>query len=190
LRMAETPIVPARTRFRTLAVARETSIPIEADDLVALARRYADQGMYDESIHLYEMAEKLKPGSVAVRINLARVRDLKQHAEESRFTAVKHEVDAERARDEIDSSQYAGLAQYYMAKDQTSKAIELLEIAKLKTPNNYRPFEILGRLYYSQGEWDPAREEIQKARKLNPFDRGLAEISGRIEFELKNFDGS
>src|SRR5436305_39751 len=188
--MAETPIAPARARFRTLAVARESSIPIEADDLVTLARRYADQGMYDESIHLYEMAEKLKPGSVAVRINLARVRDLKQAAEESRFTGVKHEVDAERARDEIDSSQYVGLAQYYMAKDQTSKAIELLEIAKLKTPNNYRPFEILGRLYYSQGEWDPAREEIQKARKLNPFDRGLAEISGRIEFELKNFDCS
>jgi CRP-like cAMP-binding protein len=186
--MAEQPIAPARARFHTLAVARESSIPIDADDLVALARRYADQGMYDESIHLYEMAEKLKPGSVAVRINLARVRDLKQTAEEARFTAVKHEVDAERARDEIDSSQYAGLAQYYMAKDQTSKAIELLEIAKLKTPNNYRPYEILGRLYYSQGEWEQAHEEIARARKLNPFDRGLAEISGRVEFELKNFD--
>ena len=188
--MAEQPIAPARSRFRTLSAARESSIPIEADDLVTLARRYADQGMFDESIHLYEMAEKLKPGSVAVRINLARVRDLKQAAEESRFTAVKHEVDAERARDEIDSSQYVGLAQYYMAKDQTSKAIELLEIAKLKTPNNYRPFEILGRLYYSQGEWEQAHEEIGKARTLNPFDRGLAEIAGRIEFELKDFDKS
>jgi len=188
--MAEQPIAPARARFRTLAVARESSIPIEADDLVALARRYSDQGMYDESIHLYEMAEKLKPGSVAVRINLARVRDLKAAAEEARFTGVKHEVDAERARDEIDSSQYVGLAQYYMAKDQTSKAIELLEIAKLKTPNNYRPFEILGRLYYSQGEWDQAHEEISQARKLNPFDRGLAEVAGRIEFELKNFEKS
>src|SRR3982751_1188818 len=112
--MAEQPI-GSRARFRTLA--SESGIPIEADDLVALARRYADQGMYDESIHLYEMAEKLKPGSVAVRINLARVRDLKAAAEGARFTAVKHEVDAERARDEIDSSQYAGLAQYYMAKD-------------------------------------------------------------------------
>src|SRR6266480_3294908 len=188
--MAEQPIAPVRSRFRTLSAARESSIPIEADDLVTLARRYADQGMYDESIHLYEMAEKLKPGSVAVRINLARVRDLKQAAEESRFTAVKHEVDAERARDEIDSSQYVGLAQYYMAKDQTSKAIELLEIAKLKTPNNYRPFEILGRLYYSEGEWDAAHEEIEKARRLNPFDRGLAEISGRVQFELKNFERS
>ena len=188
--MAEQPIAPSRARFRTLSAARESSIPIEAGDLVILARRYADQGMYDESIHLYEMAEKLKPGSVAVRINLARVRDLKQAAEESRFTGVKHEVDAERARDEIDSSQYVGLAQYYMAKDQTSKAIELLEIAKLKTPNSYRPFEILGRLYYSQGEWEQAHEEIGKARTLNPFDRGLAEIAGRIEFELKDFDKS
>src|SRR5438552_4645528 len=185
--MAEQPIA-SRPRFRTIAA--EASIPIDADELASLAKRYADQGMFDESIHLYEMAEKLKPGSVAIRINLARVRDLKREAEESRYTAVRTEVVAERARDEIDSSQYVGLAQYYMAKDQTSKAIELLEIAKLKTPNNYRPFEILGRLYYSQGEWGPAREEIQKARKLNPFDRGLAEISGRIEFELKNFDGS
>src|SRR5438094_10567885 len=135
--MAEQPI-PARPRFRTIAA--EAAIPIEADDLVTLARRYADQGMYDESIHLYEMAEKLKPGSVAVRINLARVRDLKQAAEESRFTGVKHEVDAERARDEIHAWQYVGLAQYCMAKDQTSKASELPEIARLKTPNNYRPF--------------------------------------------------
>ncbi|HWW60289.1 MAG TPA: cyclic nucleotide-binding domain-containing protein, partial [Thermoanaerobaculia bacterium] len=183
--MAELP-AGSRARFRTLAA--ETSIPIDADDLLALAKRYADQGMYDESIHLFEMAEKLKPGSVALRINLARVRDLKRQAEESRYTIVRKEVDVERARDEIDSSQYVGLAQYYMAKDQTSKAIELLEIAKIKTPNNYRPFEILGRLYYSQGEWDAAHEEIQKARKLNPFDRGLAEICGRIEFELKHFD--
>src|SRR5438045_6561047 len=158
--MAEQPIAPARARFRTLA--GESSIPIEADDIVALAKRDSDQGMYDESIHLYEMAEKLKPGSVALRINLARVRDLKKLAEESRFANLRQEVDVERAHDEVDASQYVGLAQYYMAKDQTSKAIELLEIAKLKTPNNYRPFEILGRLYYSEGERAAAHEEIEK----------------------------
>lgn len=186
--MPEQPILPSRARFRTLAT--EVNIPIEAEELLALARRYSDQGMFDESIHLYEMAEKLKPGSVALRINLARVRDQKKLAEETRYSVVKQELVVERGRDEIDSSQYVGLAQYYMARDQTSKALELLEIAKIKTPNNYRPFEILGRLYYSQGEWDLAHEEISRARKLNPFDRGLAEIAGRIEFELKNFDRS
>src|SRR5712691_11057605 len=114
--MSETPVTP-RPRFRTIAA--EAAIPIEADDLLALAKRYADQGMYDESIHLYEMAEKLKPGSVALRINLARVRDLKKAAEETRFADLRIEVDAERAHDEVDASQYVGLAQYYMAKDQT-----------------------------------------------------------------------
>jgi CRP-like cAMP-binding protein len=183
--MAEQPI-GSRARFRT--VAAEANIAVEADDLLVLARRYADQGMYDESIHLYEMAEKLRPGSVSLRINLARARDLKKKAEDGRYSSLRQDVLAEAARDEIDSSQYVGLAQYYMAKDQTSKAIELLEIAKLKTPNHYRPFEILGRLHYSQGEWNAAHEEIQRARKLNPFDKGLAEISGRIQFELKNFD--
>jgi CRP/FNR family cyclic AMP-dependent transcriptional regulator len=185
--MAEQP-VGSRARFRGLAA--ETGVPIEPDDLLALARRYADQGMYDESIHLYEMVEKLTPGSVALRINLARVRDQKSAAEETRYASLRSEVVRDRTRDEIDASQYVGLAQYYMAKDQTSKAIELLETAKLKTPNNYRPFEILGRLYYSQGQWELAHEEIQAARRLNPFDRGLAEISGRIQFELKNFDRS
>ena len=166
----------------------EASIPIDADDLITLARRYTDQEMYEEAIHLYEMAEKLRPGSVALRINIARVRDLKKLAEDSRFSSIRQSVIAERSRDEIDASQYVGLAQFYIAREQTSKAIELLEIAKRKTPNNYRPFEILARLYYSQGEWTSAHEEISAARKLNPFDRGLAETAGRIEFELKNFD--
>ena len=87
--MSETP-VGSRARFRTLAA--ESSIAIEPDDLLSLARRYSDQGMYDEAIHLYEMAEKLKPGSVALRINLARVRDLKKTAEESRFSSVRKSV--------------------------------------------------------------------------------------------------
>lgn len=185
--MADQPVA-SRPRFRTLA--SESSIPIDAEDLIVLARRYTDQAMYDEAIHLYEMAEKLRPGSVSLRINLARARDLKRDSERTRFAAIRSEVDASRARDEIDASQYVGLAQYYIAKDQTSKAIELLEIAKLKTPNNYRPFEILGRLYYSEGEWQASASEISVARRLNPFDRGLAEISGRVQFELKNFDGA
>src|ERR1700694_3764525 len=175
--MAEQPI---SSRGRLSALSPDSTLPVESDDLAGLARRYTDQGMFDEAIHLYEMASKLRPGSVSFKINLARVRDLKREAEESRYASVRQEVLSQRSRDEIDASQYVGLAQYYIAKDQTSKAIELLEIAKLKSPNNYRPFEILARLYFSEGQWEQAHEEIQKARLLNPFDRSLAELSGRI----------
>src|SRR6478672_2146188 len=126
--MSENVTVP-RPRFRTIAA--ELTIPIDAEDLISLAKLYADQGMYDESIHLYEMAEKLKPGSVALHINLARVRELKRGAEEARYDTVRSEVRSERSRDESEASQYVGLAQYYLEKDQTSKAIELLEISKI-----------------------------------------------------------
>lgn len=168
----------------------ETSTPIEVADLATLAKRYLDQAMFDEAIHLYEMACKLNPGAGRLKVDLTYARNLKQESDSARHAQMKSEILSERARDEIDSSQYVGLAEYYMAKDQTAKAIELLEIAKLKTPNNFRPFEILARLYYSQGEWDLASEEIQIARRLNPFDRGLAEISGRIVFEQKAFSKS
>jgi len=163
---------------------------IDANELATLARRYSDQGMYDEAIHLYEMATKLNPGSVSLKINLARATDLKAAADVVRSESLRKEVFAERARDETDAAQYVGLAQYYIAKDQPEKAIELLEIAKLKTPNGYRPYETLARLYYSQAEWDMAHEEATTARALNPFDRELAELEGRIRFELKDFDSS
>ncbi|MGK2856470.1 MAG: cyclic nucleotide-binding domain-containing protein [Thermoanaerobaculia bacterium] len=181
---------PQGSRARFADLKTEPSTPIDAEQLATLAQRYTDQGMYDEAIHLFEMASKLTPGSISIKINLARASDLKTAAESARLETARREVTAERSRDEADASQYSGLAQYYIAKDQTAKAIELLEIAKLKTPNSYRPFEILARLYFSQAEWDPALEEIRTARRLNPFGRELAELSGRIEFELKNFEGS
>jgi CRP-like cAMP-binding protein len=166
------------------------SAAIDANDLATLARRYSDQGMYDEAIHLFEMATKLNPGSVSLKINLARATDKKIASENVRSESLRKEVLAERGRDESDSAQYVGLAQYYIAKDQPEKAIELLEIAKLKTPNGYRPYETLARLYYAQAEWDMAHEEAVAARALNPFDRELAELEGRIRFELKDFDSS
>ncbi|MFA6955264.1 MAG: cyclic nucleotide-binding domain-containing protein [Thermoanaerobaculia bacterium] len=181
---------PVSSRARFADFKTEASTPVDVGQLASLAQRYSDQGMYDEAIHLFEMASKLTPGSITIKVNLARACDLKAAAEASAREGARRDVVAERSRDEADASQYSGLAQYYIAKDQTAKAIELLEIAKLKTPNNYRPSEILARLYFSQAEWDLAAEEIHTARRLNPFGRELAELSGRIEFELKNFQGS
>lgn len=183
--MAERTAVPSRRATRLTDAARE---PVDPDDLAHIARNYAGQGLLDEAIHLYEMALKLKPGSHPLETQLARIREEKKSSDARRAVALREELVAERAKDEIDSSQYVGLAEYYVAKDQSTKALELLEFAKLRTPSNYRPYEILGRLYYSQGEWLLAHEEVFRARELNPFNRDLAELAGRIEFELKNFD--
>jgi CRP/FNR family transcriptional regulator, cyclic AMP receptor protein len=176
-----------RLRFKAAA---EGATPVDADDLALLAGSYAEHAMFDEAIHLYEMACKLRPGSVALKINLARVHDRKSRAESERYAELRNVLASERVREETDASQYAGLAEHYIARDQTAKAIELLEIAKIRTPGSSRPREVLARLYYSSGQWEAAHEESATARALNPFDRSLAELSGRIEFELKNYEGS
>lgn len=177
-------------RIRPTTAPADDSIPIEVDDLLLLARRYSDQRMFDEAIHLYEMASKLRPGSATIKIRLGRIREMQRQAEEERFAYLRESLVLENARDEIDASQYVGLAQFYMARDESGKAIELLELAKLSSPNNFRPRHILAQLYFAQGEWELACQEIEEGRRLNPFDRGLAELSGRIRFEMKEFDRS
>ncbi|HVR41844.1 MAG TPA: cyclic nucleotide-binding domain-containing protein [Thermoanaerobaculia bacterium] len=177
-------------RSRSRPAHGDDSIPVEYEDLLLLARRYTDQGMFDEAIHLYEMASKLRPGSPAVRIRLARVQEMKSQAELERYGHLREALQLDGARSEIDAGQYVGLAQFYTSKQQTGKAIELLELAKLKSPNNFRSWHILAQVYFAQGEWELARQEIEQGRRLNPFDRGLAELSGRVHFELKEFDRS
>lgn len=181
-----TPKPAELPRLSTLAAA--WAGPIDADELSTLARRYAAEGMYDEAIHLYEMALKLRPGSAALEVNLARVRERKKSSDDERYRGIRAELIGEQDRNAMDASQYAGLAQYYIDTDQSAKAIEMLEIAKLRTPNHYRPYEILARLYLSVGEWEMAHHEIRRARQLNPFDRSLAEMSGRVNFEMKRYD--
>ncbi|MGH9457054.1 MAG: cyclic nucleotide-binding domain-containing protein [Thermoanaerobaculia bacterium] len=175
---------------RPRSLASDETIPIEFDDLMLLARRYADQGMVDEAIHLYEMAGKLRPGSVEIKIRIARANEMKRQAEEERYGHLREAVVLGTARDQIDAAEYIGLAQFYMSRDQSAKAIELLELAKVKAPNNYRAWHILAQVYFKQGEWELARQEADRARELNPFDRGLAELAGRVWFELKEFERS
>jgi CRP-like cAMP-binding protein len=162
-------------------------LPVNVEELAILAKKFADQEMYDEAIHLYEMAVKVDPSSLALKINLAKVRELKKEAEEGRVAAMVAELGDQRKKDDIDANHYIGLAEFYIAKDQTAKGIELLEIAKLKSPNFYIPFKVLARLYASRGDWDAAAEEIALARTLNPFDKDVAELSGRVEFEKKEY---
>jgi CRP/FNR family transcriptional regulator, cyclic AMP receptor protein len=165
----------------------DSPLPVKVEELSALAKKFADQQMYDEAIHLYEMAVKVDPGSLALKINLAKAKEMKKEAEESRFATAAAELSETRRKDDIDANHYIGLAEFYIAKDQTAKGIELLEIAKLKSPNFFVPFKMLARLYASRGDWNAAAEEIVEARKLNPFDKDVAELSGRVEFEKKEY---
>ncbi len=164
--------------------------PLDADDLVTLGGRYASEEMFDEAIHLYEMALRLKPDSESIRQKLDDTHSLLEIAESKRFAPLESRIREQRSAEELDCSQYIGLAAYYIATDQTTRAIEMLEIAKLRSPNNHEPYARIAAIHFADGEWELARTELEAARRINPFSRSLAEIAGRVEFELESNDAA
>ena len=161
---------------------------VDVETLAGLAAKFADQDMFEEAINLYELSAKLKPDSVAIKLNLARVRELADEKKARQVEELKDKILNERHKDDIDASQYVGLAKFYLKRRDTTQAVELLEIAKLKNPDRPEPFALLAAHYFHEGEWEQGLEEVRMARTLNPFDPELAEMEGRILFEMKRYD--
>jgi CRP-like cAMP-binding protein len=160
---------------------------VDLESLSLLAQKFADQGMFDEAIHLYELAAKLKPESLALKMNIARLKELKERKILKDMDEARDHIQDERKKEDIDLGHYTGLAKFYFERKDTSRAIELLEICKLKNP--YRPeiAVILGRFYFSMGEWEAALEELEMALRLNPFDYDISELAGRVCFEQQEY---
>lgn len=170
-----------------LLMVRKKKSAVDVETLASLAANFADQEMYEESIHLYELAIKLKPDSVAIKLNLARVKELSREKKNRRILEQKEKILQERHRDDIDAGHYIGLAEFYLKRRDSSQAVELLEISKLKNPDRPEPYVLLASHYFHEGEWDQALDEVHQARRLNPFDPSIAELEGRIFFEKKDY---
>ena len=179
--MATSPLRPHPQRM-----ALKMDGALEAEDLLLLARRYAAEEMFDEAVHLYEMCLKLRPHAEALERELDSTLAAQRASEKERRRDLEKEIRDQRAGEELDCSQYLGLARYYIGTDQSTKAIELLEIAKLRSPNNFLPYGMVAGIHFADGEWELARGELEHARRINPFESSLAEMAGRVEFELGN----
>lgn len=164
---------------------KKTIIDLEA--LLNLAGKFAQQDMYDEAIHLYEIASRLNPESLAIKMNIARLKELKNKAIQKQLELLREKFEDEKRKDDIDVGHLVGLAKFYFEKNENTKAIEQLEIAKLKNPYRLEIYSTLGKYYFKIGEWEMALKEINQALKLNPFDYELLEIQGRIYFELQRY---
>lgn len=163
---------------------------LDFESILSLAKKFALQDMYDEAIHLYEIASKLNPESLAIKMNIARLKELKNKAIQKQLEILREKFEDEKRKDDIDVGHLVGLAKFYFEKNENTKAIEQLEIAKLRNPYRLEIFSTLGRYYFKIGEWEMALKEINQALKLNPFDYELLELQGRIYFELQNYKES
>lgn len=65
-------------------------------------------------------------------------------------------------------------------KNQQAAALDLLNQALAKDPENGQAYAQLAKIYYSQGKWDKAREAVERALKSNPYAPDCLYVLGRL----------
>lgn len=161
----------------------------DLEELVSLARRFADRKLFDEALELFQLALRLDPKNLGSRLAIARLRKLQRV--QSRRREVHDPVEAARdemRRNAIDASHFVGLAWLYAEKGEEFRALECLEIGRAKdaiAPANHK---LAGRIHYRLQDYDTAAEHLRRALLYNPFDREGAELLGQVEYERKQFE--
>lgn len=160
-------------------------------ELIDLARRFADRKLYDEALDLFQLALRLDPKDLGLRLSIARLRKLQKLQTRRR----DGKDPAEAARDEmrrnsIDASHFLGLAWLYAEKGEEFRALECLEIARAKDAISPANFKLAGRIHYRLQDYDTAAAHLRKALRFNPFDREGAELLGQIEYERKQYQSA
>ncbi len=161
--------------------------PEDLKSLTRLAKSFADREMLDEASDLFQLALRFEPDNLGLKLNLAQVRH-RQRQDHGRYRRGAEEALRETLRrNAIDSAHFFGLAALYEERGQQDLAAECLEIAHGKELVNPYVHKLSGKIFFRQRRFDEAAEELRAARRYNPFDRQIAELLGRTEYERGNY---
>lgn len=167
------------------------SLSRDVEDLTELAKSFSERGRHEEAAELFLLALRLDPKNLSVKLGLAEVR--KQQRQEKGGGPPRGLRDMLREgfrRNAIDAAHFLGLAHLYAEKGENSRAIECLDIAKAKDLANPSHHKLHGKLLFRRRDYNGAADEFNKALRLNPFDREIAESLGRAEYERKQFEAA
>ncbi|MBV8201811.1 MAG: cyclic nucleotide-binding domain-containing protein [Acidobacteria bacterium] len=167
-----------------------TELTPEVDELADLARRMSAASRHDEAAELLLLALRLDPKNLSVKLALAEVRKLQQQegGGDGRSRSLREVLREGFRRNAIDSAHFLGLAHLYAERGENARAVECLEVAKAKDLANPALHALHGRLLFRRKDFDGAALELDKALRLNPFDREVAESLSRAEFERRRFE--
>ena len=157
-------------------------------ELVELARRFADARRFDEALELFQLAMRLDPRDLGIRLAVARLRKLRRATVKTPERDVTETVRDEMRRSSIDASHFVGLAWLYAERGEDFSALECLELARQRdaiSPSNYK---LAARIHFRLQDFDAAAEHLRRALRFNPFDREAAELLGQVEYERKQFE--
>ncbi len=152
--------------------------PSLVERMVALARRLRTLRRPTEAAELLEIAAKLSPHGA----------DLRKEAREVRTDEGIEDFDREFKRRNLEASHALGMAHIFENRGEFPRAIEMLDMAKLRMPFSYLPFATAGYMHLRHDEAETALQEFIQARRLNPLDYRLAVETSRCALENEQFE--
>ena len=152
--------------------------PSLIDRLVELARRLRSLKRPTEAAELLEIAAALSPHGAAYR----------EEAERARGEDGIDDFDREFKRRNLEASHALGMAHIFETRGEFNRAIDMTDLAKLRTPFNYLAYAAAGYLHLRHGDAGAAMAEFAQARRLNPLDFRLAVETSRAALENDDFE--
>ena len=160
---------------------------VDLELLTSLAKRFADRDMFDEAEELFQLALRFVPNNMGIQLNLAEVRKHRRASRGDSARDVQEAVREELRRAAIDSAHFFGLAALYEERGKPNLATECLEIACRKEMINPFAHKLNGKLLFRDSSFDQAGSELRRAQRYNPFDREIADLLGRVEYEREHY---
>jgi len=153
---------------------------LSLQDFVRIAERLVLQHRYDEAIALFEAALRLYPDSLALRLNQARVRDLKRRQEEKQTEQLQTEWERHRRESDLVAQHFISLARVYAQRQQPLKALELLELARHLNAQLAEIYWLQAQVYYDQMDYRRALSALEEAQRLDPFRADIAYLFAKV----------
>jgi CRP-like cAMP-binding protein len=143
------------------------------DRLVEVARRLRTLRRPSEAAELLEIAAALSPQRAALREEAGRLRS----------EVGVEDFDREFKRRNLEASHALGMAHIFETRGEFSRAVDMIDLAKLRTPFNYLAYAAAGFLHMRHGDAEAALPEFIQARRLNPLDFRLTVETSRAALE-------
>ena len=167
-------------------MAEEQQSPEDLTSLTVLAKNFAAREMYSEACELFQLALRFDPENLGLKLNLAKVRH-QQKLNHGHRRDAEELLREELRRNAIDAAHFFGLAALYEERGKQELASECLGIAREKELVNPYVYKLSGKMFFRRQRYAAARDDLRAAQRYNPFDREIAELLGRTEYECENY---
>ncbi|MEJ2369027.1 MAG: cyclic nucleotide-binding domain-containing protein [Acidobacteriota bacterium] len=165
----------------------EEGVGLSVEDFCSLADQFATQGRLEEAVTLYEKAIKLYPQNLALKINLGRMRNLRNEREEEERRSLMDKFAGERSRRDRLAFQFESMGGIFEAQGREDRSIECLRLSVLNNPENRSARMGMARAHYRNNDFASCIRELRSILAIDPFEAEAHALLGRALFYLKNY---